>query len=104
MGAGGGRRGPPPRGRAAKDRGGAPVGPTSSAVSGDASSRERGQGIKRVRRESRGRLAVEDVLLAPPALRLLLEALVKLLVEPDRVRVDARPAGVYRLLEVRHRD
>src|SRR5437879_13238260 len=62
---------------------------------------QRGRWIKKDRR-GRRRLAVEDVLLAPAALDSLLELLVELLVEFDRVRVDARPHDLDRFLEMDH--
>src|SRR5438132_12375819 len=64
---------------------------------------QRGRWIKKDRR-GRRRLAVEDVLLAPAALYSLLELLVELLVEFDRVRVDARPHDLDRFLEMDHGD
>src|SRR5712691_8104204 len=52
----------------------------------------------------RGPSAVEDVLLAPTPFDALLELLVELFVELDRIRVDARPHDLQGLLEVGHRD
>src|SRR5437016_14442724 len=52
----------------------------------------------------RRRLSLEYVLLTPAALDSLFELLVELLVEFDRVRVDARPHDLDRFLEMDHGD